>query len=89
MSPRAATRWRPAGVEIFGLPAQTAPAASALVAHDFGIDPKTVSLAQPPESSNGVHTEVSRLEATRLQIDRFFRPNGQIEHTCEGVCNPE
>lgn len=80
---------QPVPLEIFGLPPQPAPAASALVAHDFGIDPATVSLAQPPESSNGVHTEVSRLEATRLQIDAFFRPDGQIEHTCEGVCDPE
>jgi len=79
----------PAPVEIFGLPLETAPAASALVAHDFGIDLSTVELARPPESSNGVHTEVSRLKATRLQIDAFFQPDGQIEHTCDGVCDPE
>jgi hypothetical protein len=80
---------QPSPVEVFGLPAETAPAASALVAHDFGIDPETVSLAQPPESTNGVHTEVSRLEATRRQIDAFFQPDGSIEHTCEGICDPE
>ena len=80
---------QPAPVEVFGLPAVTAPADSALVAHDFGIDPETVNLAKPPESTNGVHTAVSRLEATRLQIDRFFQPDGLVEHTCEGVCDPE
>jgi len=80
---------QPAPLEIFGLPPETSPAASALVAHDFGIDPATVELAQPPSSSNGVHTEVSRLEATRRQLDAFFRPDGLIEHTCEGVCDPE
>ena len=80
---------QPAPVEVYGLPAETAPADSALVAHEFGIDPETVKLAKPPESTNGVHTEVSRLEATRLQIDGFFQPDGKIEHTCDGVCDPE
>jgi hypothetical protein len=80
---------QPSPVEVYGLTAETAPAASALVVHDFGIDPATVELARPPESSNGVHTEVSRLEATRRQIDAFFRPDGLVEHTCDGVCDPE
>lgn len=81
---------QPAPVEVYGLSETTAPCdTSALVAHDFGIDPATVSPARPPSSSNGVHTEVSRLEATRRQIDAFFQPEGLIENTCEGVCDPE
>ena len=61
---------------------------SALVEFDFGIDPLP-DLQARPGSPNEVHEAVRRLEAGMEQIDRFFQPDGAIEHTCDGPCDPD
>lgn len=80
---------QPAPREIPGLEKVTAPADSALVEYDFGIDPLPDILAIPPEESNEVHDGVRELDAANQQINLFFQPDGHIEHTCDGLCDPE
>jgi hypothetical protein len=62
---------------------------SALVEFDFGVDPEPGIYAQPPEEGNEVHDGVRRLEVSGRQIDLFLREDGDIQHTCDGVCDPE
>jgi hypothetical protein len=79
----------PAVRPIAGLETSASPAASALVEFDFGVDPLPGVQAIPPEGDNEVHEGVRRLEAAKEQLDRFFRPGAEVEHTCDGVCDPE
>lgn len=62
---------------------------SAIVEFDFGIDPLPGEEAVPSTEDNGVHEGVRRLEAAKEQLSRFFMPDGMIEQTCDGVCDPE
>ncbi|MEQ9325652.1 MAG: hypothetical protein RIF41_41185, partial [Polyangiaceae bacterium] len=62
---------------------------SAIVEFDFGIDPLPGEEAVPSTEDNGVHEGVRRLEAAKEQLDLFLSPNGQIEMTCDGACDPE
>jgi hypothetical protein len=62
---------------------------SAIVEFDFGIDPLPGIEAIPPEDENVVHEAVRRLDASMDQVDAFFRPDGRIEATCDGACDPE
>ena len=63
---------------------------SALVEFDFGIaEPLPGTYATLPASANPGHEGVRRLDAGMEQIDSFLRPDGVIEHTCEGLCDPE
>ena len=62
---------------------------SAIVEFDFGIDPLPGIEAIPPDETNEVHEAVRRLDASMRQIDAFFRPDGRIEATCDGPCDPE
>ncbi|MBN2494500.1 MAG: hypothetical protein JXR96_07925 [Deltaproteobacteria bacterium] len=81
---------QPAPREIAGLDPVSAPFdGSALVEFDFGIDPLPGILATPPEQDNEVHEGVRELDAAVRQIDLFFRKDGQIEHCCDGICDPE
>jgi hypothetical protein len=80
---------QPAPHEIPGLEKVSEPADSALVEFDFGIDPLPGILAIPPPDGNEVHDGVRDLDAVNRQIDLFFQPDGRIEHTCDGVCDPE
>lgn len=76
--------------DVYGIPAQAAPIdGSAFVEFDFGIDPEPGVLAIPPAASNPVHEGVRRLAASREQLSRFLEPEGKIESTCDGVCDPE
>jgi len=80
----------PAPRPIAGLPPTDSPHdGSALVEFDFGIDPLPGIQAIPPTSDTEAHEGVRRLEAAKEQLDRFLRPGGRIEHTCDGVCDPE
>ena len=80
---------QPAPREIPGLLEVSAPADSALVEFDFGIDPLPDIQAIPPPESNEVHDGVRDLDVVNQQIHLFFQPDGRIEHTCDGVCDPE
>jgi len=75
--------------DIAGLEKVAAPFdGSALVEFDFGVDPLPEE-ACPPAEESGVHTTVRELEAAVDQIDLFCNPDGAIEATCDGICDPE
>ncbi len=81
---------QPAPRPIAGLPPADAPhGGSAIVEFDFGIDPLPGIQAIPPTSSTEAHDGVRLLEAAKEQLDRFLQPGGLIEHTCDGLCDPE
>lgn len=80
---------QPSPRSIAGLAASDGPLDSAIVEFDFGVDPLPGATAVPPTSTNDVHEGVRRLEAAKEQLHRFFQPNGRVEHTCEGNCDPE
>ena len=54
-------------------------------------------MAQPPteeqlkevEEGINVHESVRRNAKIKEQIDNFLQPDGVIEHTCDGPCDPE
>lgn len=80
---------QPAPRPIGGLEVAASPHdGSALVEFDFGIDPLPGSEAEV-SVDNDVHDQVRRLDAANAQLDRYFAPAGLIEHTCDGVCDPE
>ena len=56
---------------------------------DFGIDPLPGIEARPPEEENEVHNRLNSLDAAQRQVDRFLRPDGLVEQTCDGPCDPE
>jgi hypothetical protein len=69
------------------LPAEEAPiVGSALVQFDFGLPaPLPGTVADLPAQDNPVHEGVRRDDEGRAQVDRFLRPQGQIENTCGGA----
>jgi len=81
----------PALKPVHGLSTVPAPHdGSAVIEFDFQLD-----LDPPPgyyaESSkaNEVHDGLRVLPAALDQLDRFLRPGGLVEQTCDGVCDPE
>jgi hypothetical protein len=77
---------------VFGVDEKPAPLDSAYVQWD--VDPPVkpppgnkTSHAPPPEQS--AHYIVRGLPSFNLQVERFLRPGGQVEHTCDGPCGRE
>ena len=79
----------PAPRDLPAIPAEAGPLDSALVEFDFGISPWPDRVAKPSIEDNPVHEGVRRTPTAKEQLDRFFRPGGKVEHTCDGVCDPE
>jgi hypothetical protein len=79
----------PAPRQLAAISPRPGPLDSALVEFDFGISPWPDRIAIPPAKDNEVHEGVRRLGAAKQQIDLFFRPDGKVEATCDGVCDPE
>ncbi|MBW2526343.1 MAG: hypothetical protein JRI23_19340 [Deltaproteobacteria bacterium] len=80
---------QPAPRPLYGLlPVDSPHDGSALVEWDLGVDPLP-GVEAIVGAENGVHDDVRKLAAVGEQLDRFFRPDGTIEHTCDGVCDPE
>jgi hypothetical protein len=80
----------PAPRPIAGLESAPGPIeGSALVEFDFGIDPLPGRRAQPSVEDTPAHDGVRRSKAGQEQLDRFLRPGGKVEATCEGPCDPE
>lgn len=79
----------PAPYPVYGLESQTAPyEGSAMVVFDFNLDPLPGTKAEIPSADNPVHNGIRVLPEANAQIDAFFRPDGKIEATCEGTCDP-
>ena len=81
---------QPAPRVVQGLDPVEAPfSGSALAEYSFGIDPLPGIEADFAEEANAVHESVRRTPAAIRQIDAFLRSGGEIEHECEGPCDPE
>jgi hypothetical protein len=65
------------------------PAQSGMTLYDFGVDTSFYSEPNNPTDDNGVHNGVSAVPAAMSQIDIFLHPEGEIVHTCDGVCDPD
>lgn len=79
----------PAPRPIYGVPTQVGPIdGSAICAFDFGYGQPDLA-ARPNIKSNDAHNDQRGLAASMRQVDRFLRPGGKIEATCDGVCDPE
>ena len=78
----------PSSKSVWGLEEAAAPLPSALVYYDLqeAAPPVTNEL---PEAINNVHNNQRLGFAAMEQIDRFLRPGGQVEGTCEGGCDPD
>lgn len=80
----------PAPRVVAGLEAAAGPLdGSALVEFDFGVDPSVGARAQPSAGDTPAHEGVRRSKAGQEQLDRFLRPGGKVEATCDGPCDPE
>ncbi len=84
------THLTPAPEPIYGVPDAPAPVdGSAIVEFDFHVNPLPGITAETSAATNPVHEGVRNLTASQEQIDRFFKPGGLIENTCQGPCDPE
>ncbi|MBI2894933.1 MAG: hypothetical protein HYY06_15370 [Deltaproteobacteria bacterium] len=74
--------------DVWGLEPDDGPVDSALSVWDTE-DPIANPAGNVPAPDNDAHGAIRRLPALIEQIRRFFRPEGQVEHTCDGPCDPE
>jgi hypothetical protein len=81
----------PAPAPIWGLESTTTPADDALVVVDFKLDalPGVYCKIPTEAEKNDVHEGVRRNVKIKEQLDLFFRPDGMIQNTCSGACDPE
>lgn len=84
--------FEPSPRPIWGLESTTTPTADdALVVIDFKLatEPGLECRVPTEAEKNDVHEGVRRNVKVKDQLDLFFQPDGQIENTCEGACDPE
>ncbi len=62
---------------------------AAFAIYDFQVDPFPSVTPAPADVGNQVHGALRGLTAAMRQLDAFFRPDGRVEHFCDGVCDPE
>ncbi|TKD01389.1 hypothetical protein E8A74_31600 [Polyangium fumosum] len=81
----------PAPRPIWGLESTTSPADDALVVIDFKLatEPGLECRLPTEAEKNDVHEGVRRNVKVKDQLDLFFQPDGQIQNTCDGACDPE
>lgn len=79
---------QPAPRQVFGLASASAPAPSGLQEFDFQVAPQDVQ-SMPTSNTTLVHDSQRKLKASRKQVDLFLRKDGQVQATCDGVCDPE
>jgi hypothetical protein len=76
----------PTALPLFQVPEMMAPFdGSAFIPYDVGGTPEPL-VNIPPDSDNGVHEAVRRLDAAQRQIDAFLRPDGTVQNFCTGPC---
>ena len=73
---------------VWGTEGTQGPVDSALTVWDIQ-DPIANPVGNVPAPDNEAHGRIRRLPALIEQIRRFLRPDGQVEHTCDGACDPE
>lgn len=78
---------QPAARPLWGMTLVDAPQPSAFLEYDFGEKPKDV--LGMPSGGNQVHGGLRELPAAMEQVDRFLRPGGVVEWTCDGPCDPQ
>jgi hypothetical protein len=69
---------------VFGIGQVPAPISSAFVQFDVGQMPRPGDTNVPPDSDNGVHEAIRRLEAAQAQLQAFLQEGGQVVDTCNG-----
>ena len=80
----------PSPEKIWGLDTVDSPApGSAYTYFKYDVDASFRDTARPTDVGNEVHEGIRRLEATKRQLDGFLRPDGVIEHPCDGPCDPD
>ena len=79
----------PSVLDVYGLEPFEAGGDVALEVFDFGADRSFMATPSAAPSKNEVHEALRVLPATKAQLDAFFRPDGEIVHTCDGPCDPE
>lgn len=77
----------PVARPLWGMTLVDGPQPSGFLEYDFGEKPKDVH--GMPAGGNQVHGGLRELPAAMEQIDRFLRPGGLVEWTCDGPCDPE
>lgn len=80
----------PTAGPVWGLAEAAAPTPSAYVEIDFGMpEPWAGTQADLQSPENEVHDTVRTLASVNEQLDRFLRPDGAVEQTCDDICDPE
>lgn len=78
----------PSPLTPFGIPTTMGPADSALTIFDERPMPAPPGTNEPA-MPNSTHGSIRDLTAAKEQITRFLRPDGRVEHTCDGPCDPQ
>lgn len=72
----------------YGLPTTSGPSESALVVYLIPGTPMLEIGTHTPADDTPAHEGVRRSMAAQEQLDRFFHPDGLVEQTCDGACDP-
>jgi hypothetical protein len=78
----------PVNETYYGIPELAVPFdGSAFIESNFGLPDPPITNTPPAE--NDVHGQMRALAPIQAQIDRFLRPDGQVEQFCTGPCDPD
>jgi len=82
----------PAVEPVYGLEQSDGPLDAAYVQWDTHppVKPPGTNVPAPhPKPEESAHELVRRAESCMKQMEAFFKPDGQVVHTCNGPCDPE
>jgi hypothetical protein len=71
---------------VYGVDVQAAPLDSAYTQWDVHPMPVPPDVDVPPPTDNGAHEAIRRLDPLVEQLRAFFKPDGQVTQTCNGLC---
>jgi hypothetical protein len=71
---------------VFAVDVMPTPLDSAYTQWDVHPMPVPPDVNIPPPMDNGAHEAIRRLPELVSQIQAFFKPDGQVTQTCNGVC---
>jgi hypothetical protein len=72
---------------VFGVDVQAAPLDSAYTQWDVHPMPVPPDGDVPASEDNGAHEAIRRLDPLVQQLAAFFKPDGQVVQTCNGICS--